>query len=180
TKEMKILGSFSYSHIHRIIPTLCRLKYGSERIITNNLLNSNYQLFWSKQKRTFTTDHARDDRIKYDHNVKLHTDGFIKTIISNSRELYHNLRDDFRAHWRFNTSLIIVIFSYVGTLIGRFILEYRRVNKELYLKEKQMDLQQKQMDFDHEYKMIELGLKQKSHQQEMKQIKTEKESSSSK
>ncbi|CAF1303424.1 unnamed protein product, partial [Rotaria sordida] len=159
---------------------LCRLKYGSERIIKNNLLCSNYQLFWSKQKRTFTTDHAGDDRIKYDHNVKLHTDGFIKTIISNSRELYHNLRDDFRAHWGFNAGLIIVIFSYVGIFIGRFILEYRRENKELYLKEKQMDLQQKQMDFDHEYKMIELGLKQKSHQQEMKQIKTEKESSSSK
>ncbi|CAF1552890.1 unnamed protein product, partial [Rotaria sordida] len=95
---MKIFESLLSSPLLRIIPILCRLKTGSERIITNNFLNSNYRLFWSKQKRAFTDDHATRDRTKYDHDVKLHTDGLIKTIISNSRELYRNLRDDFRAH----------------------------------------------------------------------------------
>ena len=48
----------------------------------------------------------------------------------------------------FNTVLIIVIFSYVGTFIGRFLLEYKKDQRE-----------EQQMYWNHQYKMMELGMK---------------------
>ncbi|CAF3306425.1 unnamed protein product [Rotaria sp. Silwood2] len=105
---MKILGSYSYSCLLRIIPTLCQLKNGSQRNITHDLLISNYMLFSSKQQRIFTNDHVTHDRTKYDHDVKLHTDGLTKTIISKSRELFQNFRDDFRANRKLKVYLFIL------------------------------------------------------------------------
>jgi len=64
---------------------------------------------------------------------------------------------------------------YIITFIGRLILEYdegKQEEKEIYLKEKQMY-------FDHEYKIIELGLKQNSTHQSIKEAQSDKQQSSS-
>ncbi|CAF1015159.1 unnamed protein product [Didymodactylos carnosus] len=128
--------------------------------------------FWQKfgftQKRLFIDDHAKDAPTKYDHDVKLHTDGIIKTIINNSRELYRDLRDDFRANRGFNIILIVAISSYIATFVGRLMLEYKKDKRE-----------EKQMDRNHEYKMIELGLKPNSDQQTIQQPPPPKQTPSS-
>jgi len=144
-----------------------------------------------------------DEPIKLDHYVKLRTDGFIKTIINNARDLYNELRNDFRLNRGFNIMLVIVVSTYVLTFIGRFMLEYgkakreeqeiyskekreekeiyskeKREEKEIYLKEKEIYLKEKQMDFDHEYKMMEFGLKQNSTRQSGNEAQSNEQESS--
>ncbi|CAF1415670.1 unnamed protein product [Adineta steineri] len=95
---------------------------------------------------------------KLEHKVNLHTDGMIKTIISNGRELYSELRDDFKANRGFNLILITVIGSYIFTFLGRLFLEYKKDKRE-----------EKRMDKDYELKMQEL----RSHQ--IPNLQTKKE-----
>ncbi|CAF4714095.1 unnamed protein product [Rotaria magnacalcarata] len=183
--------------------TLYRLKIGSKTGITNSLFNSNHHLFLYKQKSTLINDHASatQDRTKYDHDIKLHTDGLIKTIIKNSRELYSNLRDDFRANWGFNTVLIIIVFSYIGVFIGRFKLEYdktkleyekgrlravffhlgeeEQMNEKAKLEHEKAKREEKQMELDHVYKMMELSLRENFDPQRIKQILSNEQTPSS-
>jgi len=60
------------------------------------------------QNRTKSGD-GTDERIKLDHYVKLRTEGFIKTIINNARDLYNELRNDFRV----NRKLKVYLFIYL-------------------------------------------------------------------
>ncbi|CAF4221995.1 unnamed protein product [Rotaria magnacalcarata] len=144
---------------------------------------------------SISNDHASatQDRTKYDHDIKLHTDGLIKTIIKNSLELYSDLRDDFRANCGFNTVLIIIVFSYIGVFIGRFKLEYdktkleyekgkreeEQMNEKAKLEHEKAKREEKQMELDHAYKMMELSLRENFDPQRIKQILSNEQTPSS-
>ncbi|CAF1468556.1 unnamed protein product [Adineta ricciae] len=82
------------------------------------------------QRRLVNTLRAKRYPQKYEHKINLHTDGFLKTVIHNSRDIYKDLRNNFKANPGFNIILFIVIGSYALTIVGRLYLDYRKVKHE--------------------------------------------------
>ncbi|CAF1272788.1 unnamed protein product [Adineta steineri] len=127
------------------------------KIVSNKILDSNHQC-WFTQKRWFRNRRLKSTIAKYEHKVNFHTDGILKTIVSNGRELYCELRDDFKANLGFNLIVVTVISSYILTFLGRLFLEYKKDIRE-----------EKKMDRDYEFKLRELRPKQISDSQTKKE-----------
>ncbi|CAM4975022.1 unnamed protein product [Rotaria socialis] len=123
-----------------------KLQTVSKRILTNTIVNFN--------NRSHTTTSCEQNTIQYKHEHKVHTDGIIKTIISNCRDLYRELRDDFRANRGFNLILITAVGSYIFAFTGKLFLEYRKYKRE-----------EKKMERDSEIEMKQLAVKLSSDQQ---------------
>ena len=130
-------------------------------------------------KRSSSDIHAKQHPIKYEHKLALQTDGAIKTMVSNVRELYCDLRDSFNANRKsryfvlnkpgrflssvfltggFNSILVIAVVTYSITFVERVFLDYKKEKRE-----------EKKAEWEHEYKKHELGIKEPSDQQQIQQ-----------
>ncbi|CAF0984489.1 unnamed protein product [Rotaria magnacalcarata] len=130
----------------RFYPKLFQLQTVSKRILTNTNVNFN--------NRSHSTTSGEQNTLQYKHEHKVYTDGVIKTIISNCRDLYRELRDDFRANRGFNLILITAVGSYIFAFMGKLFLEYRKDKRE-----------EKKMERAYEIEIKQLGVKLSSDQQ---------------